>query len=99
MNRLFVSELNDLLAAPAHERGLAGEGPLRVGARTVSNAPAGEVTAATVVGVVGGEDLSALERLVEDIAAEFDLDASLRLHAGSFSVRFSRRTQDAAGTW
>jgi hypothetical protein len=49
-----------------------------------------QVTATTVVGVLGQDDVSAFEELVADIAAEFGLDSRVRLHVGSFAVRFSR---------
>jgi hypothetical protein len=43
-----------------------------------------------VVGVLGADDITAFEDLVEDIADEFGVDATIEFQVGSFSVRFSR---------
>ena len=56
----------------------------------LSHAPPGEVSATTVVGVLGqDEDLDAFNTLVAQIEDELDLDVQVALHVGSFSVRFS----------
>jgi hypothetical protein len=70
---------------------MASESPLRVAAATLSWAPLDQVTATTVVGVLGQDGVPTFEKLVADIAAEFGLDSQIRLHIGSFSVRFRRR--------
>jgi hypothetical protein len=74
-----------------HSTEMASESPLRVAAATLSWAPLDQVTATTVVGVLGQDDVPTFEKLVADIAAEFGLDSQIRLHIGSFSVRFRRR--------
>ena len=63
---------------------------MRVAAATLTSAPSDEVTATTVVGILGKDDVSAFEALVGDIAAEFGLESRIRLRVGSFSVRFKR---------
>jgi hypothetical protein len=69
---------------------LQSEAQLRVAANTLSHAPPGEVSAITVVGVLGQDDVYAFYALVTQIEAKLDLDAQVALHVGSFSVRFSR---------
>ena len=64
-------------------------------AATLSRASADEITAATVVGIIGADDLTSFERLVDEIADEFDLEASMEIAVGSFSVRFTRRAAPA----
>jgi hypothetical protein len=44
--------------------------------------------------VLGADDVRAFEALVAQIADEFDFDARVRLHVGTFSVRFSRRSPE-----
>jgi hypothetical protein len=68
---------------------LQSEAQLRVAATMLSRAAPGEVSAITVVGVLGQDDLDAFYALVAQIEAELDLDAQVTLHVGSFSVRFS----------
>jgi hypothetical protein len=53
------------------------------------------MSATTVVGVLGRDDENAFQALVSEISDELELDARVRLHGGSFSVRFTPRT-DAA---
>jgi hypothetical protein len=68
---------------------LQSEAQLRVAATMLSHAPPGEVSAITVVGVLGQDDLDAFNALVAQLEDELDLDAEVALHVGSFSVRFS----------
>jgi hypothetical protein len=56
----------------------------------LSNAQSHEVTATTVVGILGRDDAAAFEALVADIAEDFGLETRIQMHVGSFSVRFSR---------
>ncbi len=90
---MLTRQLEEVVGTPqlGHSTGLASESPLRVAAATLSWAPLDQVTATTVVGVLGQDDAPAFEQLVADIAAEFRLDSQIRLHVGSFSVRFRRR--------
>jgi hypothetical protein len=53
------------------------------------------MTATTVVGVLGRDDLEAVRALVHDIADEYGLDATVTVKVGSFSVRFERFVSDA----
>ena len=89
---MLTRQLDEVLSTtqPRSRTRLASESPLRVAAATLSGAPLDQVTATTVVGVLGQDDVSGFEELVEDIAAEFGLDSRIRLHVGSFWVRFSR---------
>jgi hypothetical protein len=75
---------------PGRYTGLGAESQLGVAAATLGRSPSNEVTATTVVGILGRDDVSAFEALVHDIGAEFGLASRIRLRAGSFSVRFSR---------
>jgi hypothetical protein len=71
---------------------LQSEDQLRVAAKMLSHTAPGEVSAITVVGVLGqDDDLDAFNALVAQIEDELDLDAEVALHVGSFSVRFSPR--------
>jgi uncharacterized protein (DUF1501 family) len=90
---MLTRQLEEVVGTPqlGHSTGLASESPLRVAAATLSWAPLDQVTATTVVGVLGQDDAPAFEQLVADIAAEFGLDTQIRLRVGSFSVRFRRR--------
>ncbi len=90
---MLTRQLEEVVGTPqlGHSTELASESPLRVAAATLSSAPLDQVTATTVVGVLGQDDAPAFEQLVADIAAEFGLDSQIRLHVGSFSVRFRRR--------
>jgi hypothetical protein len=56
----------------------------------LSHAPAYEMTATTVVGALGRDDVEAFRALVRDIADEYGLDASVTVNVGPFSVRFRR---------
>ncbi len=91
MNTLLAQQLGDLLGEPAVARDALYEGPLRVAAGTLQRATQNEVSATTVVGIVGAEDVPAFESLVHQIADTYALDVEIRLRADAFSVRFSRR--------
>jgi hypothetical protein len=53
-------------------------------------AHAAEITATTVVGELRLDQCSEFESLLADIADDYELDATLRLDNGRFSVRFVR---------
>ncbi|MBV9356937.1 MAG: hypothetical protein JO023_15600 [Chloroflexi bacterium] len=76
--------------------GLACEPQLRVAAATLSRASADEIAATTVVGIIGADDLTSFECLVDELAGEFELEATTEIGVGSFSVRFTHRTAPAA---
>ena len=95
MNQVLVEQLNEILDKPAGQNlpTLKCESQLRVAAATLRHARPGEITATTVVGVLGRDDVDAFNRLVAEIGAESDLDTDVRLHVGSYAVRFSRRAE------
>jgi len=66
-----------------------------VAAVTLSQSDHDAIRATTVVGAVAAADVSHLERLVVEIADEFDLDASLKVRASSFAVRFAWRANES----
>jgi hypothetical protein len=91
LNTSLAHEIDEILSEPARKRvELACEQPLIVAARMLSRAPKGAMTAVTVVGVLGCDDLEAFRGVVRDICDEFGLDAALTVQIGSFSVRFFR---------
>ena len=95
MNHVLVGQLNEILDKPAGQNlpALKCESQLRVAAAMLRHARPGEITATTVVGVLGRDDVDAFTRLVAEIGDESDLDTSVRLHVGSYAVRFSRRAE------
>jgi hypothetical protein len=56
-----------------------------------------EMTATTVVGVLGRDDIDAFRALVQKITEDFDLAATVKMKLGSFSVRFSHPPADGMG--
>lgn len=66
------------------------EGPLRVAAATLARALPDEIRATRVVGVLGRDELPAFQAFVKCLVDEFGLEASVRVHGGSFSVRLCR---------
>jgi hypothetical protein len=92
MNKLTARQIEETVGLVREDRcsGLGCEAQLRVAATTLAAAPLDMISAATVVGVLGQDDAHAFANLVADIADEFGLEAKLRLHLGSFSVRFYR---------
>jgi hypothetical protein len=76
--------------------GLASEAQLRAAAATLSQAELDEITATTVVGVVGLDDLDRFRTLVADISDEFDVEATVRVRVGWFSVRFAHPARAAS---
>ena len=79
------------IASPQVRRGLSCESQLRVAANLLAHADVDEMSATTVVGVLGRDDENAFQALVTEISDALELDARVRLHVGSFSVRFTRR--------
>jgi poly(3-hydroxybutyrate) depolymerase len=88
-NPTLALQVTDILAGPARPE-LACERALVVAARMLDGAAEHAMTATTVVGVIGRDDVDEFRSLVQDIAEEFGLDAEIRLKTGSFSVRLSR---------
>jgi hypothetical protein len=96
LNPFLARDLADILREPTPRDELVNEGPLIVAARMLSRAAESEMTATTVVGVLGCDDAHALRSLVQNIADEFGLEATIKLKVGSFSVRFSRPPEATA---
>jgi hypothetical protein len=90
---VLVGQLNEILDKPESVPALKCESQLRVAAAMLRHARPGEITATTVVGVLGRDDADAFNRLVAEIGDESDLDTDVRLHVGSYAVRFSRRAE------
>ncbi len=74
---------------------LSCEDPLRVAAATLTQGQGNAISATTVVGVLGLDDVAEFQALVAQLSDEFELDARVRMHVGSFAVRFSRRVAPA----
>jgi hypothetical protein len=94
VNPSLARELADILSGSGEHQELACEGPLLVAARMLSHATDDEMTATTVVGVLGSDDLDAFRSLVHGIVQEFGLEATVKPKVGSFSVRFNRPETD-----
>jgi hypothetical protein len=94
VNPSLVREVAAILNPRSTHEELAPTGQLLVAARMLSNAAADEMSTTTVVGVLTNYDIDEFRSLVESIAEEFGLRATVRLTAGSFSVRFSREYED-----
>src|SRR5713101_9320651 len=92
----LVRDIEEILQKPDTRDTLKAKGPLTVAASTLSAATVYEMTATTVVGVLGRDDEDAFRSLVKDICDEYDLEARVKIQGGSYSVRFSRRSLDAA---
>ena len=94
VNASLARELADILSGSGADPELACEGPLLVAARMLSHAADYEMTATTVVGVLGHDDVDALRSLVHTIVQEFGLEATVKLNVGSYSVRLYRPETD-----
>ena len=90
MPNLLADQLDDALRAAPHAIGLACEPQLRAAAGTLSQAR-GEISATTVLGVLGADDLPQFQALVADIAQTSNLDVDLQYQVGAFLVRFTGR--------
>lgn len=96
MNQLLATQIREAICPrqPSRCSGLECQGSLRVAAAMLSRARSDEMMATTVVGILGRDDVPAVEALVASIAQEFGLESSMRTRIGSFSVRFSRGVQE-----
>lgn len=91
--RYYVRGLPDNTVSEhlSHEQVLAWEQALRTACETLDGASGSEVSAASVTVSRGAEgEVALLCGLVEELAAEYGLDASYKLASGSFTVRFAR---------
>jgi len=89
MNKLLNQQLDEVLTGSGFRAHLKCEGALRVGAGTLCRAAPGEITATTVVCDLQGADLDSLKSLVQEIADEYGLEASIQQQPGSYSVRYT----------
>ena len=92
MNTLLANQLGELVNAPSGARDVLYEHTMRVAAGTLRRSDPDEVSATTVVGVVGADDMAAFESLVYRIAEDSGVEPQIRLRGDVFSVRFSRPT-------
>jgi hypothetical protein len=90
VNQLLNRQISEAIGGDASPNGLACERSVRVAAATLGNAPRSDVSSTMVVGVLGPDDEDSFRQMVEAIAHENRLDATIKLRGGSFSVRFAR---------
>jgi hypothetical protein len=90
MQQLLVDELTNIIELTTSNLDFGCERSLRIAAATVAEARPTQINATRVVGVLGSGNPSAFEAHVAQVAAEFELDARVRLFGDGFSVRFSR---------
>jgi hypothetical protein len=90
MNPALQRQIETIFQVPSAPAKLKAAAPLEVASRMLSSAAPHEMTATTVVGVLGRDDADAFHSLVADISAEYGLKATVKLQQGSYSVRFSR---------
>jgi hypothetical protein len=96
VNNLLHQQLEALLANTPSRAALKFESALRVGAGTQCRGEWSQITATTVVCEVPPDEIEAFRSLVEEIAEEYGLDASIRQNPGSYSVRFTCPSEAAA---
>jgi hypothetical protein len=90
MNPTLLRDAQTILPAYSAPAQLKAAAPLEIATRMLSSAPQHEMTATTVVGVLGRDDPAAFRSLVSELSDEYGLDARVKLQLGSYSVRFSR---------
>ena len=90
MNPTLQRDIDTVFQVPPAPARLKSAAPLEIASRMLSSAAAHEMTATTVVGVLGYDDAEAFRSLVAEISAEYGLEATVKLQLGSYSVRFSR---------
>jgi len=93
MHNLLADQLDEALRTAPGAIGLACEPQLRAAAGALCQARAGEISATTVLGVLGADDLPQFQALVADIAQTSNLDIDVQYQIGMFLVRFTRRVQ------
>src|SRR5262245_30888415 len=96
MNQLLARQIEEAVRDSEVREciGLGCEDSLRVAVATLVHARADEVSAVTVVGRIGQDDVCSIDALVADVAGEFGVDYRVRHFATSFSVRFSRPVEE-----
>ena len=96
MNQLLARQIEEAVHTSEVQEGigLGCEDLLRVAAATLAHARPDDVSAVTVVGRFGQDEVCAIEALVADVAAEYGVDYRMRHYPTSFSVRFSRLARE-----
>ncbi len=96
MNQLLARQIEEAVSASEVREcvGLGCEDSLRVAAATLVHARSDDISAVTVVGRIGQDDVCAIEALVADVADEFGVNYRIRKYPTSFSVRFSRPAEE-----
>jgi len=92
MNKLLNRQLDELLTnSRIPSTNLRCESALRVGAATIGRATTSEIAATTVVCDLQDADLDTFESLVQEIADEYCLEASIQQQQQhcAYSVRFT----------
>jgi hypothetical protein len=95
MNPALVREIETIFREPTAPAELKCARPLTVACEMLCAATAHQMTATTVVGVLGLDDVDAFCSLVTAISAEYGLEATVKLRVGSYSVRFCRSLDSA----
>jgi hypothetical protein len=90
MQQLLIDELAGIIEWPTSIVESASERSLRIAAATLAEARPTDISATRVVGALGSANPSAFEAHVAQLAAQFALDARVRVADGGFWVRFSR---------
>jgi hypothetical protein len=90
MNPTLLRDVPTIFPSQSAPAQLKATAPLEVAARMLSSALEYEMSATTVVGVLGRDDPDAFRSLVSDLSDEYGLDATVKIQPGSYSVRFSR---------
>ena len=90
MDAVLLEQVQEAIAGNKSWTGLACESPLRVAASMLARAASYEMSATRVVGTIGADDLGIFRTLVTEICNEYRLDAQVKVHGGSFTVRFYR---------
>jgi len=90
MHPTLLHDIETIFQADPAPAKLKAAAPLEVATRMLSSAAAHEMSATTVVGVLGRDDTAAFRSLVSDLSEAYGLAATVKLEQGSYSVRFSR---------
>ena len=88
--QLLRGTLVEMVEWPTSTVESASERSLRIAAATLAEARSCDIDATRVVGALESANRSGFEAHVAELAAEFALDARVRVADGGFSVRFSR---------
>jgi len=90
MTQTLLHDIETMFQAPPAPAKLKCAAPLEIAARMLSTAAAYQMTATTVVGVLGCDDADAFRALVSDLGEKYGFEAAVKIQRGSYSVRFGR---------